>query len=416
MPSTTATWVEMLGPVLRTPGKDGKDVNTAEALDKDVIALYFSAHWCPPCRQFTPVLCQYYKDMKAKGKSFEMVFISSDRDQSAFDEYHGFDWREVSGIPALFFLDREGTIITDQGRSAVSADPEGLIFPYKPLTIYKVLSCLEPLIDCATGNPVGRDRLDDKTVLLYFTTLEEHEKDGKALEEVHRVLTTGKKDVEVVLIDSGEKKVEEDEFKNSVKGLPFLALHPSAKEGKVAASMFFEVRGQSLVVLGPDQVVINKDALKQDTQDTTAKDFPYYPQAMVEYGESFSSGGYRLGEKPVFFLMMEDCEEAERAHLKSLLHSVATEHVAKARSVCVGDTCTMPDPEAPYCIFFTVSKSAESVEGLKRFADYQTKENGILLLDVRKRAKYQYTGKIDEEVLRKTVDDFAKGKLELKSL
>ena len=36
--------------------KDGKPVNAAEHLKDKVVALYFSAHWCPPCRQFTPVL------------------------------------------------------------------------------------------------------------------------------------------------------------------------------------------------------------------------------------------------------------------------------------------------------------------------------------------------------------------------
>ena len=33
-----------------------------EALDEvDIICYYFSAHWCPPCRQFTPVLADFYK-------------------------------------------------------------------------------------------------------------------------------------------------------------------------------------------------------------------------------------------------------------------------------------------------------------------------------------------------------------------
>ena len=59
---------------------------TAELLpNADVVAVYFSAHWCPPCRQFAPALAQVYADMKAAGKKFEIVFVSSDQDESGFD-------------------------------------------------------------------------------------------------------------------------------------------------------------------------------------------------------------------------------------------------------------------------------------------------------------------------------------------
>ena len=54
-----------------------------------VLGLYFSAHWCPPCRGFTPELAKWYTkltDGTLKDK-FDIVFISSDRDQNQFDEY-----------------------------------------------------------------------------------------------------------------------------------------------------------------------------------------------------------------------------------------------------------------------------------------------------------------------------------------
>merc|ERR1712146_217445 len=50
------------------------------------IGLYFSAHWCPPCRGFTPKLAEWYsKNLKDKG--LEVVFVSSDRDESSFNSY-----------------------------------------------------------------------------------------------------------------------------------------------------------------------------------------------------------------------------------------------------------------------------------------------------------------------------------------
>jgi len=145
-----SAFVALLGETLK--GKDG-DVNTAEALAGKVVGLYFSAHWCPPCRGFTPKLSEYYQQsLKAKG--FEIVFVSSDRDQSAFDGYYGeqpwlalpFSDRErkgtlsekfgVRGIPSFIILDTDGSTITKDGRAAVSYDPTGENFPWHPPAVH----------------------------------------------------------------------------------------------------------------------------------------------------------------------------------------------------------------------------------------------------------------------------------------
>merc|ERR1712064_92414 len=82
----SAGLVGLLGAELH--GKGG-NVQTADPLaDADAVGIYFSAHWCPPCRGFAPKLAEIYNDMKAAGKKFEIVFASSDRDQTAFDEYY----------------------------------------------------------------------------------------------------------------------------------------------------------------------------------------------------------------------------------------------------------------------------------------------------------------------------------------
>jgi nucleoredoxin len=41
-----------------------------------VTGIYFSAHWCPPCRAFTPHLIDFYKRFKGTSQEFEIVFAS----------------------------------------------------------------------------------------------------------------------------------------------------------------------------------------------------------------------------------------------------------------------------------------------------------------------------------------------------
>merc|ERR1712137_616553 len=71
---------------------DGSSVEADSALEgKDLILFYFSAHWCPPCRQFTPMLKDFYEEVD----NVEIVFVSSDRSNedmlSYMKESHG-DW------------------------------------------------------------------------------------------------------------------------------------------------------------------------------------------------------------------------------------------------------------------------------------------------------------------------------------
>jgi thiol-disulfide isomerase/thioredoxin len=48
------------------------------------IGLYFSAHWCPPCQRFTPMLATLYQNFKKLEKDFEVIYCSLDRNPDEF--------------------------------------------------------------------------------------------------------------------------------------------------------------------------------------------------------------------------------------------------------------------------------------------------------------------------------------------
>ncbi len=99
------------------------------AAKPEYFAFYRSAHWCPPCRGFTPGLVDYYDMYKLKGAPFELVFISSDKSEEAMEEYmdeYDMEWpafeygenkdivsRNGNGIPNLIVTDAEGNKLFD---------------------------------------------------------------------------------------------------------------------------------------------------------------------------------------------------------------------------------------------------------------------------------------------------------------
>lgn len=117
-----------------------------------IMGLYFSAHWCPPCRAFTPSLVQFYERVRAAHPDFEIIFVSSDRTPEDFEEYYAtmpwgklpFAEREakatlatqygVQGIPRLVIVGADGTLVTGSAREEVAActgPPEALVTAWR---------------------------------------------------------------------------------------------------------------------------------------------------------------------------------------------------------------------------------------------------------------------------------------------
>jgi len=111
-------------------------IKVSELKGKTVL-LYFSAHWCPPCREFLPKLIDAYLKIKTQDSdALEVVFISSDRDQDSFDEFFAeMPWLalpfgdsrkeflsrkfKVAGIPKLVAIGPSGQTVTKEARDLV---------------------------------------------------------------------------------------------------------------------------------------------------------------------------------------------------------------------------------------------------------------------------------------------------------
>jgi thiol-disulfide isomerase/thioredoxin len=114
--------------------------------NKKLIAFYFSAEWCGPCRKFTPQLVDYYKRVAPEHPEFEIVFYSSDKSQYAMEKYmrdENMPWlaidfvklkdlgvlRKVAGdgIPSLVLVDSGGNVISSAYENGNYVGPQKVL-------------------------------------------------------------------------------------------------------------------------------------------------------------------------------------------------------------------------------------------------------------------------------------------------
>jgi len=103
-----------------------------ELASKQIYGLYFSAHWCGPCRKFTPQLVAYYDQIARDHPEFEIIFVSADKSADGMATYmreSGMPWPAIEysklanvpalqkyagkGIPDLVIVDASGKVLAD---------------------------------------------------------------------------------------------------------------------------------------------------------------------------------------------------------------------------------------------------------------------------------------------------------------
>merc|ERR1711924_345776 len=150
---------------------EGAKVPVADLASKHLL-LYFS----------TPKLAEAYKAYKEKGLDLEVVFVSSDRDETSFGEYFGeMPWLalpyadrdrksalskafDVEGIPTLVVLGPvdaatgEREAVNKNARGAVGGDPTGADFPWAP----------KPIADLATTTECNGSDINETPSLVVF--------------------------------------------------------------------------------------------------------------------------------------------------------------------------------------------------------------------------------------------------------
>ena len=103
-----------------------------ELAPKQIYGLYFSAHWCGPCRKFTPQLVAYYNQIAHDHPEFEIIFVSADKSADGMASYMreaGMPWPAIEysklasvpalqkyagkGIPDLVIVDASGKVLAD---------------------------------------------------------------------------------------------------------------------------------------------------------------------------------------------------------------------------------------------------------------------------------------------------------------
>jgi len=389
-------------------------------LPKDgVIGLYFSAHWCPPCRGFTPKLAEAYDKIRANGKALEIIFVSSDKDEKTFSEYHAempwlalpFDKRDlkaqlskkykVQGIPSLVLLDAAtGKTITKNGREAISSDTEGAKFPWKPPSLSEAMGDVLVKPD---GTEVGREEaLNGKYVGLYFSAhwCPPCKRFTPELAELYKKLVATRSDFEIVFVSSDR---DDKAFKEYHAEMPWLAVPFANREGKNSLSSMFEVEGiPTFVMIGPDGKTINTEARGAVGSDPEGKDFPWAPKP-VEDVEALAGA---LNETTALLVFAEGADEETAKKVTAAVEVHAKSAIAEAAAV--GDEPSM---------VFGVAANKEGsitkqIRKLCKLGDVADGKMQMAILDIPDEGGYySFEGEVTPEAIKTFLADFTAKKL-----
>lgn len=392
----------MLGSTLLNA--EGKQVPTSD-VTKGNVFLYFSAHWCPPCRGFTPKLADFYKANAGK-KNFEVVFLSSDRDVGQFEEYRKempwysvpFEERQVKealsrkfkvrGIPSLVLLDNDGKTISENARGKVMEDPAAEEFPWRPQPVQEILQEVtfvtqesqEKTYDQALG---GKDYIG-----LYFSAswCGPCRSFTPSLISTYQALQKAGKSFEIVFVSSDRDEASFNEYRSK---MPWV----SSKFGTSAKrklSDAFQVEGiPTFVLIDAQGKVINADARGAVGGDPSGANFPWLPPLVKDVNRD--DVGEQLNGDSVVVVLAENADDSTQDDIKTVLEPFAQKKL---------DTY-----QGPY--FFVATADGHISKQIRRLLKLKQSSDYVIMLELGE--EQYYVGPEDSDVSSEELERFVKG-------
>jgi len=327
------------------------------------------------------------RNYKANGKPFEIVFVSSDKDQSQFESYYAeqpwlalpYEERDlkgklsskfgVKGIPTLVILDEDGTLITKDGRSAVTGDEDGSNFPWRPKSMPELIG--ETLTKSGGGEVSVSSALEGKDhIMLYFSAHWCGPCRGFTpdLVKFYNANAASSK-FELIFVSSDQ---DEKQFNDYHGEMPWPALPYARRGDKEALSKRLEVEGiPTLVVLDKEFNVITKSGRAGVSEDPTAKDFPWPPKPVGNLKSEAEANGFDINSKPAVCLMFEQEDDDAQATMAAAMLTVANASKAAGAG----------KDEGPEFICFTCNATGGIGDRVRELTKTEKKtENPLLLI------------------------------------
>lgn len=370
------------GETLNNP-TNSSTVSPSDALaGKNYVMLYFSAHWCPPCRQFTPVLIDFYKKLQTSKESMELVFCSLDRDESEYKEYtSNMPWKcmpfkapessklaqkyGARGIPHLVVCDGSGNVITKDGTMEIYNDSQGTSFPWKPKTFGEIWP---EQIQQTKDTFLSNSDIKDKYLMLYFSASWCGPCRGftPQLNEAYKVLKSRHDNFELVFISSDR---DQEAFDAYYEKMSFCALPFELRQEKAQISKLFQVSGiPKLIILGPqqddgDRPLIN-DNVRSFIQTNNLDEFPFIKK---NYGDINQAD--EINDLKSIVILHENGDDDDHENIKEVAKKIA----ANVNGQNGEDTIS---------VYWSLDNSALSqrIRALAKLPEAQKSEDAIMIM------------------------------------
>jgi nucleoredoxin len=386
-------------------------IPTTSLSENEVVGLYFSGHWCPPCRAFTPMLKDIYNKLREGGKKFEIVFVSSDHDQTTFDEYYeGMPWLalpfsesklnamlnkkfRVSGIPTLVLLNSHAELITSKGRSAVQCPEQ---FPWPQPTYSDIMNSCSSFL--SHNGPVGNDVVLGKEYLgLYFSAswCPPCQNFTPKLAQVYNKLQAERQDFEFIFFSADEN---ETDFQNYYEKMPFLACAFDQTEYKSKMMNHFGVTGfPTLVMVDRNGNIISSDATVNVHSDPDGLEFPWKPKPVNSIDNLVG-----IEATPGFIVLMDSETKEVQDRIEHEVNLIAKEWIEKDR--IKGEDQSM--------LFFVGRESDGLIERVRTlYGGKKGETTKVIILDFPDNGIYVYDGEVCIDGMKQFLCEYQKGGL-----